>query len=38
VRIAIADQLRSLEGACDAVGARPKLPLKLHHQQLFLGK
>lgn len=38
VRIKIADQLRSLEAACDAVGARPKLPLKPHHQELFLSR
>lgn len=38
VRIAIADQLKSLEAACSAVGARPKQPLKVHHQELFLSK
>lgn len=38
VRITIADQLRSLEVVCVAVGARPKLPLKPHHEELFLSK
>lgn len=38
VRISIADQLKSLEAACTAVGARPKHPLKPHHQELFLSK
>ena len=38
VRIGIADQLRSLETACTAVGARPRLQLKPHHQELFLSK
>lgn len=38
VRIAIADQLKSLEAVCSAVGARPKEPLKPHHKELFLSK
>lgn len=38
VRIAIADQLRSLEAVCTAVSARLKLPLKAHHQELFLSR
>ena len=38
VRIKISDQLKSLEAACDTVGARPKLPLKSHHRELFLSK
>lgn len=38
VRIAIADQLTSLEAACAATGARPKQPLKTQHKELFLSK
>lgn len=38
IRIAIADQLKSLEAVCAAVGARPKEPLKPHHEELFLSK
>ncbi len=38
IRIAISDQLKSLEAACNAVGARPKQPLRPHHQELFLSK
>lgn len=36
VRIAIADQLRSLEAACHAAGARPRTALKQHHREQFL--
>lgn len=38
VRIAIAGKLKSLEAMRSAVGARPKQPLKAHHQELFLSK
>ena len=38
VRLAFADQLLSLEAACVAVGARPKQPIKAHHQEPFLSK
>lgn len=38
VRIALADQLKSLEAACTAVGAQPKKVLKSHHQEIFLSK
>lgn len=38
IRIAISDQLKSLEAACKAVGARPTLPLRSQYQDLFLSK
>ena len=38
VRLAIADQLKSLEAACKAVGVWPKEPLRPHHLELFLSK
>lgn len=38
VRIAVADRLRSLEAVCAAVGARPTVPLKPHHQEPFLSR
>lgn len=36
VRIAIADQVRSLEALCNAVGTRARVPLKPHHEERFL--
>lgn len=38
IRIAVSDQLTSLEAACNAVGVRPNKPLRAHHQELFLSK
>lgn len=38
VRISIADQLRSLEAVCDAVGARARPSLKPHFLELFLSR
>lgn len=36
IRIAVSDQLRSLEAVCGAIGARPKQAFKPHHEERFL--
>jgi hypothetical protein len=36
IRIAVSDQLRSLEAVCNVIGARPRHAFKAHHEERFL--